>query len=83
MLNIQYRNGQRPGAVTGMRVDEFNEGIRGMRSSGPSYLTVMVAEHKSKKPAKLAASDQLLEELKDWVLVLCPYMCLKIVCMCS
>ena len=66
---MQCRNGQRPGAITGMTVEEFDEG---MRTSDPSYLMIMVADHKSKKPAKIVASKQLLLDLIDWMHILRP-----------
>lgn len=62
--------GQRPGSITGMIAEEFDEG---MRTSDASYLMIMVADHKSKKPAKkIAASKQLLLDLIDWMHILCP-----------
>ena len=53
------RNGQRPGAITGMTMEEFEHGVR---ATDGSHLKVMVGDHKSKKPAKVIVADQLLDQ---------------------
>ena len=63
------RNGQRPGAVAGLTLKEFEEGEAAC-TGGP--LVLLVADHKTKKPVKLVISDQLLQQLRDWVLTVRP-----------
>ena len=64
-----FRNGQRPGAITGMMMEEWEEGVR-MSTAG--YLCVHVNEHKGQKPAKIVASGQLGTQLCEWVELLRP-----------
>ena len=63
------RNGQRPGAITGMTMEEFEHGVR---ATDGSHLKVMVGDQKSKKPAKVIVADQLLDQFLSWVHVLRP-----------
>ena len=68
-LTFSCRNGQRPGAVSGMLMDELEEGLR---VSAPSQLIILVKEQKGKAPAKLVVTGQLVKQLKEWVNVLHP-----------
>ena len=67
VLFLFCRNGQRPGAVIGMTIEEFEEGIHFSRAGTGTILNILVPDHKVNTSAKLVVSGLLGEHLKKWV----------------
>ena len=64
---VLYSNAQRPGAVAGALMSEFEEGFRARRK-GDSYVTLRVKSHKtgSSESAKLILPRKILKMLAVW-----------------
>ena len=64
---VLYSNAQRPGAVTGALLSEYEEGFRA-RKKGESYVTIRVRNHKtgSSESAKLVIPRKTLKLLAVW-----------------
>ena len=67
ILFLFCRNGQRPGAVIGMTIDDFEEGIRFSGAGTGTILNILVRDHKVNTSAKVVVSGLLVEHLKKWV----------------
>ena len=64
---VMYSNAQRPGAVVGALMAEYEEGYRAKRK-GDSYVTLRVKNHKtgSSESAKLIIPGKILKMLAVW-----------------
>ena len=73
MYAFVCRNGQRPGVVSGMTVQEYEE------ASHPSSdtLVVLVKSHKGARPARVVTSDRTITELNMWATTFRPLLVKK------